>query len=320
MSSSPSVPRHCVGIDVAKDQLVLADTEQAGRPTFPNTPEGHSQIVRQLQRRHPERIVVEATGGYERALALQLAAAELPVVVVNPRQVRDFARSTGQLAKTDAIDAGILAEFGQRIEPEIHAISGENQLVLQDHVVRRRQLVKMITAESNRLQQAQAEAIRNSIAEVLEMLRRQLTDVDSRIDRLIRDTPIWRETEDLLRTACGVGDVTARTLVAELPELGQCSRNRIAALAGLAPFADDSGTKRGPRRIRGGRAGVRAALDMATLSAVKWNPRIRQHYHHLLAQGKQKKSALTACMRKLLIVLHAMVREQKPWSLTPKPT
>ena len=319
--SVPNASRpRSAGIDVAKDQLVLALSSDPARPIFPNTAEGHRQIVELLKPADPQRVVVEATGGYERALVLELAAAGLPVVVVNPRKVRDFAKSTGQLAKTDALDAGVLAEFAGRTEPEIHDFPEEKRLILQDHVARRRQLVKMITAEANRLQQAHSEPVKRSIETVLETLRSQLQDVDRLIDELIQHTPLWKETRELLRTAKGVGDVTARTLVAELPELGQCTRQRIAALTGLAPLNDDSGNYRGPRHIRGGRPAVRAALYMATLSAVRFNPTIRDHYNKLLSVGKKKKVALTACMRKLLLVLHAMVRERQPWALKPKTT
>jgi transposase len=235
------------------------------------------------------------------------------VVVVNPRQVRDFARATGRLAKTDAIDAGTLAQFGQAIHPEKRPLPSEKQLQLQQQLARRRQLVGMLTAENNRSQQATDKLVRKTIEAVRKTLRAQLDQMDDQLQRTIEQTPVWREKENLLRTVPGVGPQTALALLAELPELGTCSRQQIAALVGVAPLNRDSGAKRGQRTTWGGRPTVRAALYMATLVATRHNPVIRKHYQHLQDAGKRKKVALTACMRKLLCMLNAVLREQKPW-------
>ena len=300
-----------IGIDVSKDRLDVATPD--GTTQWPNDPDGHQQLIKHFAKWPLEAIVLEATGGYERAVVAELAVAGLPVVVVNPRQVRDFARATGRLAKTDAIDAGILAQFGQAIRPEKRPLPSEKQLKLQQQLARRRQLVGMLTAENNRWQQATDKLVRKSIEAVRKTLCTQLDQMDDQLQRTIEQTPAWREKENLLRTVPGVGPQTALARLAELPELGTCSRQQIAALVGVAPFNRDSGAKRGQRTTWGGRPAVRTALYMATLVATRHNPVIREHYQRLQSNGKRKKVALTACMRKLLCMLNAILREQKPW-------
>ena len=302
-----------VGIDVSKDRLDVAIGSGAAVRRFENNETGHEGLVEALQGQRIDRVIVEATGGLERSLVAALAAAELPVVVVNPRQVRDFAKATGRLAKTDAIDAAVLAEFGRAVSPHVRPIAGAEQLAFKELVARRRQLVQMHTAESNRLGQAHDPAVRQSIRAVLRFIERQLFDNEQKLDRAIERSPIWQARKDLLTSVPGVGDQTARTLIAELPELGTCSRQRIAALVGVAPLNRDSGRMRGQRTIWGGRASVRTALYMATLVATRWNPIIRHHYQRLVDAGKRKKLALVACMRKLLTILNAMLRDGEPW-------
>lgn len=310
-----------VGIDVGKEQLDVAWTQQA-RPSavYANTPAARAELVALLLRQQPERIVLEATGGYERPLVADLLEAALPVVVVNPRQVRDFARSTGRLAKTDRIDAQVLAQFGQAVRPEIRPLPGPQAQALSECVTRRRQLLQMRTAESQRRAQARSERVRQSIEDVIETIDAQLDDLDRELDTLIRACPAWQEKLDLLKSTPGIGDATARALIAELPELGRCSRQQIAALVGVAPINRDSGTLRGRRAIWGGRADVRTSLYMATLVATRHNPLIRACYQRLLATGKKKMVALVACMRKLLVILNAMLRDQRPWQQKNVPT
>ena len=305
------------GIDVSKDHLDVAIEPEAASHRLSNDATGHEQLVRLLQQHAVQLIVLEATGGYERTLVAALLAAELPVVVVNPRQVRDFARATGRLAKTDRIDAAVLARFARTITPQRRPLPDEQTRHLQEKIARRGQLVQMITAESNRLQQAHHPTVIAGIQQVIAMLQKHLKDLDDDLDKLIRDSPAWREKEDLLKSVPGIGDQTARQLIINLPELGRCSRQQIAALVGVAPFNRDSGQRRGCRSICGGRREVRSTLYMATLVATRHNPAIRRHYQHLLAAGKRKKIALIACLRKLLTMLNAMLREQTSWKFTP---
>jgi transposase len=255
---------------------------------------------------------MEATGGFEVPAAAAIAAAELPVVIANPRQVRDFAKSTGQLAKTDVIDAHILALFAERVRPQVRPLPDEDARALDAIVGRRRQIIDMITAEKNRLGFA-LPAVQKGIKKHVRWLERQLSDVDSDLDARIRKSPVWRAKHNLLRDVPGVGPNLARTLIAELPELGQLSNKQIAALVGVAPLNRDSGLFRGRRMIWGGRASVRCALYMSILSATKWNPVIRVFYARLRAQGKPPKVAMVACMRKLLTILNAMVRDSREW-------
>lgn len=262
-------------------------------------------------------IVLEASGGYQVPLVTELAAADLPVCVINPRQARDFAKATGRLAKTDKLDAAGLAHFAYAIQPPCRPIPDEKAQEFQQLLARRRQLIAMRTAELNRRQQARSATVRESIRAVIQLLDLQLRDHDQHLDQLLRSCPLWKEQEDLLKSVPGVGDQTARTLLAELPELGQASRQQLAALVGLAPLNRNSGLFRGQRRIHGGRPVVRRTLYMATLVASRHNPLIRAFYQRLLAAGKKKKVALVACMHKLLTILNAMLRTRTPWKSAP---
>jgi transposase len=302
-----------VGIDVSKSQLDVAFDPVGKTPTFTNDDQEHAALIKMLKPLSLQLIVLEATGRYEQLAVSALLAQALPVVVINPRQARNFARAIGKLAKTDAIDAAMLARFGRTVKPEIRPQADQKTLLFQEKLARRRQLVQMRTAESNRLQQARSEPVKQSIRQVLDLLKQQLADNDDDLGRMIHDSPAWREKEQLLKTVPGIGEQTARTLLIQLPELGRCSRQQIAALVGVAPINRDSGKRRGQRTISGGRASVRCGLYMATLVAARHNPMIKVYYQHLLKMGKRKKVALVACMRKLLIMLNAMVRDNQPW-------
>jgi transposase len=302
-----------VGIDVAKDELVLAVLPSGEQWTSPNTPAGLTALRERLGPLAPSLIVLEATGGYELAAVAELGAAGLPVVVVNPRQVRAFAKATGRLAKTDRVDAQVLALFAERVRPPVRPLTDEATQDLEALLLRRRQLIEMLTAEKNRLGLAR-KPIRKSLRAHIAYLARELRMTDSDLGTAIAASPLWRATEDLLQSVPGIGPVVARTLLAELPELGQLSRRQIAALVGVAPVARDSGAQRGKRAIAGGRASVRTALYMATLVASRRNAVICAHYQRLVTLGKPKKVALVACMRKLLVILNAMLRHRTPWS------
>lgn len=307
--------RTVVGIDISKDRLDVACLPAAVRslPAFSNNATGHAALVARLKEVAPRLIVLESTGGYQKVLVAALAAAGLPVVVVNPRQVRDFARAMGVLAKTDAIDALVLARFAEKVNPAVRPLPDADSTVLMDLLARRRQLVELRTAENNRLGQATSGRIKISIRAVLATIERQLTSIDDELDGLIRKSPVWKEKEDLLTSVPGVGSLTARTLLACLPELGTISRQTVAALVGVAPLNRDSGVMRGKRTTWGGRAVVRSALYMATLVATRYNPTLKAHYIKLLAAGKAKKLALVACLRKLLVMLNAILRSRTPW-------
>jgi transposase len=301
-----------IGIDVAKRQLDVAERPSGARWTASNDVAGIAAVIERLCTGPVALIVVEATGGYEIPLVAALGTAGMPVVVVNPRQVRDFARALGKLAKTDTIDAGVLAHFGEAVRPEPRALADELTQELQAWLARRRQLLEMVLAEEQRLAMA-ACAIRPQIQQHIEWLRSQLRNVDGQLQRAIQQSPVWRENENLLRTTPGVGPVLATTLLADLPELGRLNRRQIAALVGLAPLNWDSGQQRGTRHIWGGRAPVRTALYMATLAAVRCNPVIRRFFERLSAAGKPRKVALVACMRKLLTILNAMMHRRVGW-------
>lgn len=301
-----------VGIDVSKDRLDIARHPTGEREAVPNAEPDIAALVVRLQACRPTLIVLEATGGFELAVTAALVAAQQPVVVVNPRQVRDFAKATGRLAKTDALDAAILAQFAEAVRPALRPIPEATMQALAAVLARRRQLVAMHTAESNRLGTA-LPPVRQGIRAHLTWLDRQLAQLDEDLTRAIRQSPVWREKDDLLQSAPGVGPVLARTLLAALPELGTLTRKQIAALVGVAPLNRDSGTWRGRRRVWGGRAHVRAALYMSALVATRYNPVIRAFYQRLCAAGKAKKVALTACMRKLLTMLNAMIKHRSPW-------
>lgn len=302
-----------IGIDVAKAELVVAVAPHGEVFTIANTLDALAPLVERLRKLKPERILLEATGGYETLVATALGAAKLPVAVVNPRQVRDFARSTGQLAKTDKIDAAILAAFAQAVQIEVRPLPDKTARALQAVVSRRRQVVEMLAAERNRLHLAD-EAVAPSIREVIRVLERQLQDLDDDLQLRLRTSPLWREAHDLLKSIPGVGDVVASTMLALLPELGTLNRKAIAKLVGVAPLNRDSGQYRGRRTVWGGRASVRAVLYMGALVASRHNPAIRTFYQRLLAAGKPKKVALTACMHKLLLLLNAVLRSRQPWT------
>jgi transposase len=301
-----------VGIDVAKAELVTAVRPSDETWTVTNDELGIQGLVRRVRSMGPTLVVLEATGGYERGVVAALATAGVPLVVANPRQVRDFARSTGQLAKTDSIDARILALFAERVRPEPRPLPDEATRTLDALLTRRRQILEMITAERNRLEHA-LPAVRRDLIQHIRWLERRLRDVDHDLDRTVQSSPLWRAKENLLRSIPGVGPITSRTLIGDLPELGTLNRKQIASLVGVAPLARDSGTLKGKRLVWGGRAPVRAALYMAALVASRCNPAIKDFYQRLVAAGKPKKVALTACMRKLLTILNAMLKTNTHW-------
>lgn len=305
-----------VGIDVAKAELVVAIHPTQERWTVANDERGVRTLVERLRSVPPTLIVLEATGGYELLAVAALVAAALPVVVANPRQVRDFARSTGQLAKTDRLDADILATFADRVRPAVRPLPDAEAQDLDALLTRRRQLLEMLGAERNRLGQVFGKGkrpVKKSLTAHIAYLERELKSTDHDLGDLVRASPAWREQDDLLRSVPGVGPVLSRTLLADLPELGRLSRREVAKLVGVAPLSRDSGTLRGRRFIQGGRASVRAVLYMGALVATRRNPIIRTFYRRLVAAGKPKKLALVACMRKLLTILNTMARTRERW-------
>jgi transposase len=303
-----------VGIDVSKAQLDVAMRPE-GRFAVVNDEQGRVQLRERLQAVAPTLVVLEATGGVELPLTSALVLAGLPVVVVNPRQVRDFAKATGQLAKTDAIDAQVLARFAEVIRPEPRPLPDEQTQALAALVTRRQQLIEMLTAEKNRLLSARP-TIRKNLRAHIAWLERALQQADTDLAEALRQSPVWREKEALLRSVPGIGPVLTTTLLANLPELGTLTHKQIAALVGVAPLNCDSGTLRGRRTVWGGRARVRTALYMAAIVAARFNPLIRAFYLRLCAAGKAKKVALVACMRKLLTIINAMLKHQTPWNPT----
>jgi transposase len=307
-----SAPQILVGIDVAKAQLDIALRPTGERWEVPNEDASIATLVPQLQAVCPVLIVLEATGGSQRAVVAALAAAALPVVVVNPRQARDFAQATGQLAKTDVPDARALAHFAEAVRPTPRPLPDAQTDDLRALLARRRQLVAMRTAESNRLGSA-SPRVQADLRAHIAWLEQRLAALDDDLDTTLRASPVWHERETLYRSVPGIGPVCARTLVLDLPELGTLSRQRIAALGGVAPLNRDSGTLRGHRTIWGGRSHVRATLYRGTLVAVRDNPVLKAFYERLCRAGKVKKVALIACMRKLLTILNAMVKHHKPW-------
>ena len=306
-------PSVVIGIDVAKDKLDVHAWPTHQTLQAPNTPVGIDALVAELMLLRISLIVIEATGRYERRVAFELMSKGYEVAIVNPRQPRDFAKASGQLAKTDAIDAKILAQFGALIGPRKSEKPSENQVLLDELVTRRRQLVEMITAERQRMEHLFDKRLRGSIKNHLDSLTDHRDHVEKQIAELIERDDNWRDRLKVLKTVPGVGDTTAATLIAELPELGALNRQQIAALVGVAPMNRDSGTMRGQRHITGGRKSVRDMLYMATLTARSHNPLIRSMARRLSKAGKPFKVMMTACMRKLLTMLNVMIRTQQPW-------
>jgi transposase len=303
-----------VGIDVSKETLDVAVRPTGEQWRVSQTEEGLGPLVERLQGLSPALVVLEATGGLEVPVAAALGIAGLPVAVVNPRQVRDFARATGKLAKTDQLDAQVLALFAERVRPVPRPLPDPQTQELTALLARRRQMVAMLVTEQNRLGMA-LPTVRLGIREHIAWLEGKLGDLNDGMGKLLRESPLWREKEDLLRSVPGVGPVLTLTLLAELPELGTLGRRQVAALVGVAPLNRDSGALRGKRSIWGGRAKVRAALYMAALVAARFNPLVRAFYQKLLTAGKPKKVALTACMRKLLTILNAIMKHRTPWQV-----
>lgn len=307
-----------VGIDVSKAQLDTAFGAEAEVVGLANDATGISQLLERLKALRPSLVVMEASGGYETAAATAIAAAGWRLAVVNPRQVRDFARATGRLAKTDRIDARILSVFGKAIEPQVTSLPDEEAQALQALLLRRQQLVNMRGQESQRLEHAQS-VMRKNIKKHIDWLDQEIDKLDVDLTAGLRKSPAWRAKDELLRSFKGVGRITSGTLLVALPELGRLDRRKIAALVGLAPFNRDSGAMRGRRSIYGGRARIRTLLYMAATTAIRCNPVIRAFYERLKSRGKPHKVALVACMRKMLTILNAMVRESTPWTPETKP-
>jgi len=303
-----------VGIDVAKDRLDVHVRPAGERFAVARDGEGIEELARRLSAVTPTLVVLEATGGFETVVAAGLAAAGLPVAVINPRQIRDFARATARLAKTDTLDAAVIAHFAEAVNPPVRLLADPQQRLLGELMARRRQLIEMMVAEGNRRRLLTARRTLKSVDRVLATLKAQLEEIDHDIDIAVRGTPAWREAEDLLISVPGIGHKIARTLIAEMPELGRLDRRQIAALTGVAPFNRDSGTLRGRRTITGGRAVVRSALYMSVLVSIRRKLPLAHTYHRLRASGKPAKVAIVACMRKLVTTLNAILRDKKPWA------
>ena len=302
-----------VGIDVSKGRLDVHLRPSNRAFAVPRDGPGLEQLAAKLRALAPALIVLEATGGFEVTVAAALAGAGLPLAVVNPRQIRDFARATGRLAKTDRLDAAAIALFAERFRPEPRPVPGEDAQALAELVARRRQIIEMIGMEQNRHRQTRSPKVCRTIDATLALLPAQLATLDGDIDAAVRSCPAWREAEDLLKSVPGVGDVTARTLLAELPELGRLDRRGLAALVGVAPVNRDSGQMRGHRAIAGGRTAVRNLLYMTALAAIRWNPVIKAHYQQMTARGRPKKVAIIACLRRLLGILNAILKSKTAW-------
>lgn len=319
MSSSNSSN---IGIDVCLNKLDVAVYETNEYFVVPYELAECIELIERLKRLNPARIVIEASGGIEHFLVSLLAMARLPVIVVNPRQIRDFARATGKLAKTDRLAAFAQARFAAMVEPEVRPLKPQETQALDALLTRRQQLVEMTVAERQRMSQAQQQRrleVAQDIKAHLDWLKARLAKCEAELASAIRQSPVWRERDQLLRSAPGVGRITALTLIADLPELGQLEHKQITALCGLAPHPNDSGKSHGRRSTHGGRSRVRATLYMATLTAIRNNEIIQTFYQRLLANGKSKQLALTACMRKLLVILNAMVKSNSPWSSDSNP-
>jgi len=305
-----------VGIDVSKSWLDVAVHEQEEVLRTGNDDPGIASLVKRLKKWKPTLIILEPTGGFEMLVVAELTQAGLPVVVINAKRVRDFARATGRLAKTDKLDAKVLAHFAAAVRPPLRNLRSEEAEQLTALLTRRKQVLEMITVEKNRLVTVRTK-MRSDIQAHLQWLSKNLKELDKEIEEFVENSPVWKEKDALLQTVPGVGRVTSATLLGMLPELGQLNRQEIAALVGVAPMNKDSGKKHGKRRVFGGRADVRSVLYMAALAAKKFNPVIRKFYERLLKHGKEKKVALTACMRKLLVILNSMMHTNLPWRTQP---
>jgi len=303
-----------VGVDVSTDSLDVFIAPQGKVSSFTNNESGHRKLVKLLIKMSVSNIVMEGTGGLEVLCASALADVNLPVSIVNPRQVRDFAKALGILAKTDTVDAKVLARFAETVKPEPRAIPDKQQQELREILTRRQQLMKLLNGERNRQTRARSQRVHESLEGIILAIILQLRDMDNELQNLIEKSPVWRAKEDLLKSVPGIGPKTAQMIIALLPELGTLNRRQIASLVGVAPYNDDSGKRKGYRSIRGGRANVRRNLYMATLVATQYNTKISAHYRHLLQNGKKKKVALTACMRKLLVILNVMVKYNQTWN------
>jgi transposase len=302
-----------VGIDVSKTQLDVAVGEMGETWHAGNDDQGVSKTVERCIQLNPRLVVVESTGGLESHLVSELYLAKVPVALVNPSRVREFAKATGLLAKTDRLDARLLARFAQAVKPAPTCLPSEEEQLLSALITRRRQLIDFRTAETNRLSTAHP-SMRPNIEALLTYLNQQIADLEPKIEQFIQNHPDFKSKDDLLRSVPGIGPVTSAIMISDLPELGKLDRKKIAALVGVAPFNDDSGFRQGKRRIRGGRSALRTVLYMATISASRFNPVICNYYNHLLKMGKLKKVALVACMRKLLVILNAMIRDHNLWN------
>jgi transposase len=304
-----------IGVDVSKNSLDVAVGPSGESMRFANSEDGIALLADFIKPLAPTLVLFEATGGWEMNAVRHLAAKRLPLVVINPRQVRDFAKATGQLAKTDAIDARILARFGEAVKPEVRPLKPLELQKLDALNTRRRQIVEMLTAEQNRMVSA-PEWIRPDIEEHIAILKKRLAAINRDLNKLIRKSPLWREKDQILQSFPGVGPVMAMTIIADLPELGTLNRREIAALVGVAPLNCDSGMYKGKRKIWGGRAAIRSVLYMCTLTAIRHNPVIRDFYQRLKRAGKLPKVAITACMRKILVILNAMMKSRTCWQTT----
>jgi transposase len=304
-----------IGIDVSKALLEVAAHESSYQFRCPNNPSAFAALIAELIPLRPALIVLEATGGWETRVTAALHAAGLPVVVINPRQVRDFARAAGQLAKTDRLDARVLAHFAAALKPPLRPLQSQQEQELDALSGRRRQLVDMLTAEKNRHGAAASDTVREEIKEHIDWLEERIDELDQQLQGLLKCSPVWRRKDDILQSVPGIGPVVSVSLLAELPELGTLNRHQISKLVGVAPLNRDSGPQRGTRHIYGGRARVRSILYMATLSATRFNPVIKDFYQRLLAKHKPFKVAITACMRRLLVIINVMLRDSLRWKL-----
>jgi len=301
-----------IGIDVSKATLDIATWQPQQSWQVSNTTEGIEKLLQGLKKYSSSLVVIEATGGYERLVVAELVTANIPVSVINPKRARDFARSVGQLAKTDKIDARLLAHYAQAVRPRPRPLRTEDEERLSALMSRRRQVIEILTSEKNRLATAH-KTTRNRVQEHIDWLLKELGDIDDEINQFIQSTPLWKQKDQLLRSVPGVGGITSQILLADLPELGTINRQCIAALVGVAPLNQDSGRKRGKRRVFGGRETVRNILYMAAMSAARFKPLIKTFYDRLIKAGKAKKVAIVACMRKLLILLNAIIHQNRPW-------